>query len=315
MADTQTLPKMAVSTAGFQGNFYGTAGYVDPFGLNTERFKVYEGKRVVHGLTTFKDVSCLLNARRNQYAHSRPAFGEIEYYEVPEAPELSADIAPESPLPAKVEVPDAVRDVLVTFYFERMTAGLSGDDTRPLLPPITSAWRESNLRSGRWIVQKKKDVTEINSFLEALLKLRKRGRLPAMTRSVAALLADLDSFAGLEMGWNSYSAPAPTAAAIENAKVLVGEAGVGDTIPDRVEPSAMGGVGVAFAAGTREVVVEFYNNGTAHALFADNATEVMDTQSVKPTVDGYRSFLVEVRQYLYGHQPVAQARRPSVSRF
>ncbi len=70
-----------------------------------------------------------------------------------------------------------------------------------------------------------------------------------------------------------------------------------DTIPERVEPSAMGGVGFTFSAGSRDVVVEFYNNGTAHALFSDDSTHEMDTRPVSPNVNSYRIILEEIRNY------------------
>ena len=106
--------------------------------------------------------------------------------------------------------------------------------------------------------------------------------------------------AKLEIGWNSYSAPAPSQVAIENAKVLVEEAVRLGTALECVEPSAIGGVGITFSSGHREVVIEFYNKGTAHALFSDDANGDMRTQAVPTNRDGYVAILGEVRKYLYG---------------
>jgi hypothetical protein len=110
----------------------------------------------------------------------------------------------------------------------------------------------------------------------------------------------LDALSTLENGWDSYSAPAPNATAIENAKALVNEADSLHTTPERVEPSAMGGVGVTFSADKREVVIEFYNRGTAHALFSKDSTGTMHTLAVSTDPVGYRSIIGEVRKYLYG---------------
>ncbi len=78
----------------------------------------------------------------------------------------------------------------------------------------------------------------------------------------------LESLKSLQNGWDSYSAAPPCRVAIQNAKAaLVHEADRLETSPERVEPSAIGGVGVTFLAGNREVVIEFYNKGTAHALY------------------------------------------------
>ena len=119
---------------------------------------------------------------------------------------------------------------------------------------------------------------------------------------VDMFLAELDSLKDLPDGWNSYSAPAPHPVAIRNAKELVVEAGRMGTEPEHVGPSAMGGAGVTFSAGDREVVIEFYNDGSAHALFADDATEDMSTHSVKTDRDGYREIVGEARKYLHGEK-------------
>jgi hypothetical protein len=122
--------------------------------------------------------------------------------------------------------------------------------------------------------------------------------IPAAIRS--PFCDRLDALRTLDDGWDSYSAPAPNTTAIENAKGLVNEAGALDTTPERVEPSAMGGVGVTFSAADREAVIEFYNNGTAHALFSDETTGNMHTQAVSTDAAGYRGIIGEVRKYLYG---------------
>jgi hypothetical protein len=109
----------------------------------------------------------------------------------------------------------------------------------------------------------------------------------------------------LNKGWNSYSAPAPTSAAIGKAKTLLTRASVAGIVPERIEPSAMGGVGVTFAAGSREVAVEFYNAGNVHALFSDSETESLDTAPVALGVEGYDRLLQQVRRYLYGQNAAA----------
>ena len=110
----------------------------------------------------------------------------------------------------------------------------------------------------------------------------------------------LDALKSLEEGWDSYSAQPPNATAIENAKRLVLASARASMLPDRIEPSAMGGVGITFSRDRREVVVEFYNGGTAHALFVDEATADMNTQPVPTTQAGLLHLLKDARAYLYG---------------
>lgn len=115
-------------------------------------------------------------------------------------------------------------------------------------------------------------------------------------------LAQLDGFLSLRKGWDSYSAPAPTALSVANAKQFVSIAIKDGIVPERVEPSAMGGVGATYSHNDCEVVIEFYNTGKAHALFSNNATEEMHTLPVSTSQEGYRNLLNEVRQYLYGKE-------------
>src|SRR5260370_42655951 len=96
----------------------------------------------------------------------------------------------------------------------------------------------------------------------------------------------LDAISLLPHGWDSYSAPAPSIVAVQNAKALVNEADRIGMLPIRVEPSAMGGVGVRFSKGDREAVVEFYNKGSAHALFADDVTGDTRTEPVSTGLAG-----------------------------
>ena len=115
------------------------------------------------------------------------------------------------------------------------------------------------------------------------------------------MISLLDSFASYPDGWDSYRAPAPGSLAIENAKALVVAAFECEFPCDRVEPSAMGGVGATFESRGRCVVIEFYNRGTAHALFADTSDlEEMITRPVPTTAEGYRNLLADARQYLDG---------------
>ena len=144
---------------------------------------------------------------------------------------------------------------------------------------------------------------------------RQEAVLEILRRTTLTKLIDRASELGkLEEGWNSYSAPPPMPAAIDNAKTLLTLASVAGIIPDGVAPSAMGGLGVTFTARGREVAVEFYNAGNAHAMFSDNETESLDTAPVAPGVEGYTRLLQEVRQYLYGDNAAAQTPRPKLPR-
>ncbi|HEX3148544.1 MAG TPA: hypothetical protein VHR66_10700 [Gemmataceae bacterium] len=105
----------------------------------------------------------------------------------------------------------------------------------------------------------------------------------------------------LQDGWDSYGAPAPSEKAIANAFTLVTEAINHGLAVDRAEPSAMGGVGITFSEGMREVVVEFYNADTAHALFSDDAADDARTAAVPTDGAGYKWIIDEVQKHLDGN--------------
>lgn len=115
--------------------------------------------------------------------------------------------------------------------------------------------------------------------------------------------AKLDEMLNLKDGWNSYKAPAPSAIAVENARVFLVELEKQNFLsPRRVMPSAVGGVGVTLGE-ARHVYVEFYNHGQICALFADDETchtkvinGMMDHAQVM--ISGFVALIEEAKNYL-----------------
>lgn len=99
----------------------------------------------------------------------------------------------------------------------------------------------------------------------------------------------LEQAALLEDGWDSYRAPRPSLASIEAARRVILALGP----PHRVEPSAMGGMGVTYRSGTKKAYVECYNAGNTHYLFCDDSSEEMHTG---PVLDLGKLF-DDVREY------------------
>ncbi len=69
--------------------------------------------------------------------------------------------------------------------------------------------------------------------------------------------------------------------------------------PTRVAASAVGGVGVTRQVGERIAYFEFYNNGKASALLADDTADerVLD---IAPEAGQFKGLLNEVRAFLDG---------------
>jgi hypothetical protein len=267
---------------------------------------------------TVEEVSTAFPPRRVAYFAKSPNAPSIEYYPVHIGEECTAP--DELPEVSAKGIESTLNDLLAMFCVASVASRAGGDATRPSIrlqsPPRMGGGSTTKL----WIVQEQKDFSnELRLFSGIRNRLTARKVRPLaseggskLRQDAARLIDRLSGFANLRNCWNGYSASAPTQVAIDGAKAMVTIARDCGMIAQRVEPSAMGGVGVTFSAGCREVVVEFYNNGTAHSLFADDSTEEMDTRPVTPGPDGHRAFIEEVRQYLYGPQPAAQVHRSNV---
>ncbi len=119
----------------------------------------------------------------------------------------------------------------------------------------------------------------------------------ARQNQLAQWIGKLESLSRLAPGWNRQGAPAPSEKAIQTARQFI-EALVNDEQPPtRVAASAVGGVGVTRQAGDRMAYIEFYNDGAACALLADDAgyEQVCD---VAPEGGTFRKLLDDVKAYL-----------------
>jgi hypothetical protein len=107
----------------------------------------------------------------------------------------------------------------------------------------------------------------------------------------------LDGFSALEKGWDGYKAAPPAAVPLEFAKAFLDLLRRNRSLPSRVAPSVVGGVGLTFRKERRKVYVEFSNKGTVHALFSDGESEPV-VQKVAPDLAGYRALFAKMRAYL-----------------
>lgn len=78
----------------------------------------------------------------------------------------------------------------------------------------------------------------------------------------------LDGFASLETGWNTYAAPPPNSSSIALAREFSNVLHESSFRPDRVAPSAIGGVGVTFRRRTKRAYIEFRNDGLVYLVLA-----------------------------------------------
>jgi hypothetical protein len=109
----------------------------------------------------------------------------------------------------------------------------------------------------------------------------------------------LNSLSQLREGWNGYAAPAPGPEALRTAKAFLTVTYKQAYPPTRVAASVMGGVGITRREGGKKVYVEFYNDGTAHALFSSGRLG-MRTRRVRCEETDSLDLVAEMRNYLNG---------------
>src|SRR5258708_1266575 len=71
----------------------------------------------------------------------------------------------------------------------------------------------------------------------------------------------LSEISALTENWDSYGAPVPAPASIENAKQAIGKLRFSQLLPEIIAPSAEGGVSIYFSTGSQKAFIEVLNEG------------------------------------------------------
>lgn len=111
------------------------------------------------------------------------------------------------------------------------------------------------------------------------------------------LYQKLMSFSSLGERWDGYAADPPSQLACENAREFIQVLSLAELFPSRCKPSVVGGVGVTLKNGGRRIYVEFYNNGSVHALKSDGTGEPV-TERVGAGYSQYLRFIQGIMDYL-----------------
>lgn len=85
-----------------------------------------------------------------------------------------------------------------------------------------------------------------------------------------ALITSLNNLHFVPHDWNAYGSPAPTKMSIEDARNILRSLWTGNLLPDRVLPSADGGVSFLFRTDTENrAVIETLNEHETYVLLYD----------------------------------------------
>ncbi len=134
---------------------------------------------------------------------------------------------------------------------------------------------------------------------ESLRHLRESQRI-ALNTDFADLEKQLDALAGLKSGWDGYDADVPSTVVIGEARKVLRSLQNQLATPDKVGPSAEGGVAITFRSpGDRRVQIEILNNGErfAHLYDLHGNSNTNDWPEIDIDVN-FESLLIPVRAYL-----------------
>jgi hypothetical protein len=99
---------------------------------------------------------------------------------------------------------------------------------------------------------------------------RGRSRIRDLLERFESLSTSLNELIFVPDDWNSYGSPSPSRPAIEVARGILGALFYGRLMPDRILPSADGGVALVFRTeGDNRAVVETLNDQTTYVLLYD----------------------------------------------
>jgi hypothetical protein len=187
----------------------------------------------------------------------------------------------------------AVKEFVFSFYLEAAKARQTGEMTRPIFMSWDRRRKGGRIQSGNWIIQK------LNTLPSFTLELSRSQETEA-SKNVewSKWFNRLDTFKKLKLGWDSYSAPAPTYSASSIAEAFLRKLQESGISPDRLSPSVVGGIGFTFREGGLKVYVEFSNRGSVHALFSDGMTDPV-VEKVLPDDSSFSKLILRIKTYLH----------------
>lgn len=139
-----------------------------------------------------------------------------------------------------------------------------------------------------------------NEFVTSSLNFLRSGQIEALQVDFTPLLKQLDQLKGLAAGWDGYDAPTPSADALGAARTLLHQMQNELLRPQRISPSAEGGVAFTFAAtNDRRAQIELLNSGEKFAHLYDlngnshteDWNENLEAESMKHLLEPIRTYL------------------------
>jgi hypothetical protein len=134
-------------------------------------------------------------------------------------------------------------------------------------------------------------------FKQLIAEARSTSQYLRVEKEYQDLAESLDACANLTDNWNSYEAEKPSPAAIKGVARFLRRLRAELFMPNRVIPSAEGGVAIYFARGNKTAYLEYRNSGEMILAMYDNLGDPMVVELTESDADESRAFS-DIRDYL-----------------
>jgi hypothetical protein len=163
------------------------------------------------------------------------------------------------------------RDSGKTLYAKR--------ETRPYLREHSSSWKRSAF------------------FKQLIAEAQSTSQFLQVEKCYQDLCESLDSCSNLAANWNSYDAERPSPTTIKAVARFLRKLRTELFMPNRVIPSAEGGIAVYFTRGDKTAYLEYRNSGESILAMYDNLGDPLVVELTESDADESRA-ITEIREYV-----------------
>jgi len=134
-------------------------------------------------------------------------------------------------------------------------------------------------------------------FRELIVEARSTSRFLQMEKQYQQLNSSLETHTNLTDNWDSYGAEKPSTSSLNAAAGFLRKLRNESFMPDRIIPSAEGGVAIYFNRDTKTAYVEYRNSGDVILAMYDDRSDPLILELTNTDADEHRALHL-IRHYI-----------------